>query len=81
MSNISNKTLDTCDHCGAKYDPNNQGHEHYEYCECYYCDEEHPDFDKINSIAIKEYVLKHGRLCFCCQECEVNFLHDTIKFL
>lgn len=74
---MCNEIFDTCEHCGSTYNPDSQGHEHNDDCECIYCDPEHSDFDKINGAPIRKYVMQFGRLCFCCQECEINFIRGT----
>ena len=72
---MNNDTLDTCEHCGCLYDPDVQGHEHDPDCECCYCDPMNPEHDYFNATPIIDHVQKFGRLCFCSQECEYNFVN------
>lgn len=71
---MNNDTLDTCEHCESTYSPDRQGHEHNIDCKCCYCDPDHPEHDAISASIITNFIEKYGRLCFCCQECEVNFI-------
>ena len=69
--------FDTCDHCGAFYNPDQQGFRHDPDCKCCYCDPNHDDYDSINAAPIIAYVEKHGYLYFCSQECESNFINNS----
>lgn len=75
---MNGDVLDTCEHCGQIYDPDCQGHEHDPDCECCYCDPDHLEHDEPSAAPIMAHVEKYGRLCFCSQECECNFIREKV---
>lgn len=72
-----NDYLDTCEWCGEIYNYATEGHTHTSECECRNCDPGHDEYDSVNAAPIIAHVKKHGQLCFCCQECECNFVNNS----